>query len=177
MTEIQTAHTGDLDPAVLAAARALLEEVFTEGLDEHDWEHALGGIHALAWEDGVLVGHASLILRRLLHQGRALRTGYVEAVGVRASVRRRGHGGAMMGALERLIRRAYDLGALGATDHAAAFYAGRGWKVWEGLTSALTPDGVKRTAAEDGGIHVLPAAAPLDLSGSLTCDWRDGDLW
>jgi aminoglycoside 2'-N-acetyltransferase I len=83
----------------------------------------------------------------------------------------------MMAALERLIRGGYDLGALGATDHAAAFYARRGWKVWEGPTSALTPDGVKRTAAEDGGIYVLPVAAPLDLSGELTCDWRDGDLW
>jgi aminoglycoside 2'-N-acetyltransferase I len=177
MTEIRTAHTGELDPAVLAAARALMEEVFTEGLDEHDWEHALGGIHALAWEDGVLVGHASLVMRRLLHRGRALRAGYVEAVGVRASVRRHGHGGAMMAALERLIRGGYDLGALGATDQAAAFYAGRGWKAWEGPTSALTLDGVKCTAAEDGGIYVLPAAAPLDLSGELTCDWRDGDLW
>jgi aminoglycoside 2'-N-acetyltransferase I len=177
MAEIQTAHTGELDPAILAAARALMEEVFTEGLDEHDWEHALGGIHALAWEDGVLVGHASLIQRRLLHQGRALRTGYVEAVGVRASARRRGHGGAMMAALERLIRGGYDLGALGATDQAAAFYAGRGWKVWQGPTSALTLDGIKRTAAEDGGVYVLPAAAPLDLAGELTCDWRDGDLW
>ena len=177
MAEIQTAHTGELDPAILAAARALMEEVFTEGLDEHDWEHALGGIHALAWENGVLVGHASLIQRRLLHQGRALRTGYVEAVGVRASARRRGHGGAMMAALERLIRGGYDLGALGATDQAAAFYAGRGWKVWQGPTSALTLDGIKRTAAEDGGVYVLPAAAPLDLAGELTCDWRDGDLW
>jgi aminoglycoside 2'-N-acetyltransferase I len=177
MTEIQTAHTGDLDPAVLAAARALMEEVFEEGLDEHDWEHALGGIHALAWEDGVLVGHASLIQRRLLHGGRALRAGYVEAVGVRASVRRRGHGGAAMAALERLIRRAYDLGALGATDQAAAFYARRGWRVWQGPTSALTLEGIRRTPDEDGGIYVLPAAAPLDLAGELTCDWRDGDVW
>jgi aminoglycoside 2'-N-acetyltransferase I len=177
MTEIRTAHTGDLDPATLAAAHGLMEEVFEDGLDPHDWEHALGGIHALAWEDGALVGHASLIQRRLLHGGRALRAGYVEAVGVRASVRRRGHGGAMMAELERLIRGAYDLGALGATDHAAAFYAARAWRVWHGPTSALTLDGVKRTAAEDGGIFVLPAAATLDLAGELTCDWRDGDLW
>jgi aminoglycoside 2'-N-acetyltransferase I len=177
MTEIRVAHTGALEPETLAAARALLEEVFTEGLDQHDWEHALGGMHALAYRDRVLVGHASLVMRRLLHGGRALRTGYVEGVAVRASRQRHGYGGAMMAALEDLIRRGYDLGALGATDHGARFYAARGWRVWEGPTSALTLDGVRRTAAEDGGIFVFPAAAPLDLTGELTCDWRDGDLW
>jgi aminoglycoside 2'-N-acetyltransferase I len=177
MTEIRLAHTGALEPESLAAARALLEEVFTEGLEEHDWEHALGGMHALAYEDGVLVGHASLVMRRLLHGGRALRTGYVEAVAVRASRQRQGHGGAVMAALEDLIRGAYDLGALGATDQGARFYAARGWRAWRGPTSALTLDGIRRTAAEDGGIFVLPAAAPLDLAGELTCDWRDGALW
>ena len=177
MSEIRVAHTGALEPETLAAARALLEEVFTEGLEEHDWEHALGGMHALAYEDGVLVGHASLILRRLIHGGRALRTGYVEAVAVRASRQRNGHGGAMMAALERLIRGGYEVGALGATDDGAAFYRARGWRVWEGPTSALTLDGIRRTAAEDGGIFVFEAAAALDPTGELTCDWRDSDLW
>jgi len=30
---------------------------------------------------------------------------------------------------------------------------------------------------DDGGIDVLPVSVPLDLSGELTCDWRDGDVW
>jgi len=34
-----------------------------------------------------------------------------------------------------------------------------------------------RTEEDDGGIYVLPVSAPLDLSGGLTCDWRDGDVW
>lgn len=102
---------------------------------------------------------------------------HVEGVGVRADRRRRGHGAAMMDALERVVRGAYDLGALGATDEAARFYAGRGWKVWQGPTSALTPAGVTRTPDEDGAVYVLPGAAPLDLVGELTCDWRDADVW
>jgi hypothetical protein len=63
---LHTAHTADLDPATLAAARTLLD-------------------------------------------------------------------GAMMDALERVIRGAYDLGALGATDEAIPSYEGRGWRdgdVW-----------------------------------------------
>ena len=106
-----------------------------------------------------------------------LRAGYVEGVGVSAAHRRRGHGAAMMDALERVIRGAYDLGALGATDDGAALYTRRGWQRWEGPTSALTPDGVRLTPDEDGYIYVLPGDAPLDLAGELTCDWRDGDVW
>ena len=166
MAHLRTAHTADLDGAALRAGRALLFAVFDDMTDD-DWEHALGGVHALVWEGEELIGHASVIQRRLLHEGRALRTGYVEGVGVRADRRRRGHGSAMMEALERYVRGAYALGALGATDEAARLYAWRGWKRWEGPTSVLTPTGV----------YVLPVTAPLDLAGELTCDWRDGDAW
>ena len=175
---LQVAHTADLDRATLVAARALLEAVFEDDpLTDHDWEHALGGVHALAWDGGELVGHASVVQRRLLHGGRALRTGYVEGVGVRADRRRRGHGDALMAAIERVIAGAYELGALGTTDMARPFYQARGWQPWRGPTSALTPAGVVRTPTEDGGVHVLPGSAPLDRDGELTCDHRDGDPW
>jgi aminoglycoside 2'-N-acetyltransferase I len=177
VTDVRTAHTADLNAATLKAARALLDDVFEGDTTDHDWEHALGGVHALVWEGTELVGHASLVQRRLLHDGRTLRTGYVEGVGVRADRRRRGYGAAMMHALERMVRGAYEIGALSATDEAADFYAVRGWKLWQGSTSALTPTGIERTEEEDGCVHVLPLMAPLDLSGELTCDWRDGDLW
>jgi len=52
MAELRTAHTADLDRATLGAAHALLFEVFEGEFDDHDWEHSLGGIHALIWEDG-----------------------------------------------------------------------------------------------------------------------------
>ena len=177
MAGVHTAHTADLEAATLEAARALLDGAFGGDFSDHDWEHALGGVHALAWDGATLVGHASLVQRRLLHGGRALRAGYVEAVGVRADQRGRGHAGAMMEALERVLRGAYELGALSATNAGASLYAARGWKRWQGPTSALTPAGVTRTEDDDGGVHVLVLATPLDLAGELTCDWRDGDLW
>jgi aminoglycoside 2'-N-acetyltransferase I len=177
VTELRTAHTADLSPAALKAARELLDEVFDGEMTDEDWEHALGGIHALVWDGPVLIGHASVIQRRLIYRGRALRAGYVEAVGVSADHRGHGHGMAMMEALERVVRGAYDLGALGATDEGARFYAARGWQLWRGPLSALTPSGVRRTPGEDGCIYVLEVTVPLDLSGELTCDWRDGDLW
>jgi aminoglycoside 2'-N-acetyltransferase I len=177
VTSLQTAHTADLEPAVLAAARQLLYDVFGDELEESDWEHALGGVHALLWEGDELIGHASVVMRRMLHAGRALRCGYVEAVAVRADHQRRGHGGALMEAVERVIHGAYDLGALGGTDEGAPLYLRRGWQLWDGPLFALTPDGVVRTADVDGAVYVLPVSAPLDLAGELTCDWRDGDVW
>jgi aminoglycoside 2'-N-acetyltransferase I len=177
MTEVRTAHTAALDGATLAAARALLDAAFEGEFGDHDWEHSLGGVHCLVWDGQELIGHGSVVQRRLLHSGRALRTGYVEGVGVRADRRGRGHAAAIMDALERVVRGAYDLGALAATDAALGFYEARGWKLWRGPASALTPTGIVRTAEDDGGIYVLPVALPLDLSGELTCDWRDGDVW
>lgn len=177
MIEVRTAHTADLDAAMLTAGRALLEQVFEGDFGDHDWEHALGGVHAFVREGDELVGHASVIQRRLLHGGRALRAGYVEGVGVREDRRRRGYGTAMMAALERVVGGAYELGALGATDEAADFYRARGWEPWRGPTSALTPAGIVRTEGEDGSVFVLEVGVGLDLSGELTCDWRDGDVW
>jgi aminoglycoside 2'-N-acetyltransferase I len=177
MPKVHAAHTADLEPTVLAAARALLVQAFRSDFSDHDWDHALGGVHALVWEGDELIAHAAVVQRRLLHGGRALRAGYVEGVAVRPDRRRRGHAGALMETLERVLRRAYDVGALSATDEGAELYAARDWKRWQGATSAHTPAGVVRTADDDGSVYVLPLTAPLDLAGELVCDWRDGDVW
>jgi aminoglycoside 2'-N-acetyltransferase I len=174
---IQVAHTADLDRAVLAQARDLLDVVFEGEMTDHDWEHALGGLHSIGWHGSSVVGHASVIQRRLVHDGQALRTGYVEGVGVHPAWQRQGLGGQMMEALEHVIVAAYDIGALGATDEAVSLYEHRGWIRWLGSTSALTPTGVVRTPDEDGCIYVFPARHTLDIAGNLTCDWRDGDVW
>ncbi|MFE7190167.1 GNAT family N-acetyltransferase [Kitasatospora sp. NPDC057541] len=176
MAELLTAHTSALDPGTREAVRALLAEEFVD-LGEEDWEHGLGGVHALVREGGVLIGHAAVVQRRLLHAGRALRTGYVENVVVRADRRGRGHGAALMAASEAVVRGGYQLGALCAADDAVAFYAARGRQPWRGPLAALTPHGPVPTPDDEGEVFVLPGAVALDLDGRLVCDWRDGDLW
>jgi aminoglycoside 2'-N-acetyltransferase I len=174
---ISVAHSAHVDQAVLASARALLDEAFGGEFGDADWEHALGGMHAFAFAGDRLVAHGSVVQRRMVHRGRALRAGYVEAVAVAGDLRRRGLASAVMDELEQLIRGGYDLGALSASDAGAALYLSRGWQRWRGTTWALTPEGRVRTADEDGALFVLSGPADLDLAGDLTCDWRDGDLW
>jgi aminoglycoside 2'-N-acetyltransferase I len=174
---LQIEHTSAVSREVLAASRDLLDLVFDGEMTDDDWDHSLGGMHAIAWKGDVLVGHSSVVQRRLVHDGATLRAGYVEGVGVHPAWQRQGVGAQMMVALEQIITAAYDLGALGATDEAMHLYEQRGWCKWLGPASALTPTGIVRTTDEEGYIYVLPGSHPLDLRGELTCDWRDGDVW
>lgn len=174
--ELRTAHTADLDSSTRSEIRALMDAAFGAVSDD-TFENVLGGVHTLLVEDGELVGHASVVQRRMLHAGQALRTGYIEGVAVREDRRRRGHGAAMMSVLERVVRCGYQLGALGASEDGSRLYASRGWQLWRGPSSALTPDGIRRTADKDGAIYVLPVSMPVDLAGELVCDWRPGSVW
>jgi aminoglycoside 2'-N-acetyltransferase I len=174
--ELRTAHTADLDAGTRSAIRRLLDAAF-DVVSDDTFENVLGGVHALVVEEGELVGHGSVVQRRLMHAGRALRTGYIEGVAVREDQRRKGHGAAMMSALERVVRTAYQLGALGASIEGGRLYASRGWQLWRGPSSALTPYGIRRTADKDGFIYVLPVSVPVDISAELVCDWRQGALW
>ncbi|MBO1336330.1 GNAT family N-acetyltransferase [Streptomyces sp. VRA16 Mangrove soil] len=179
MNVLRTAHTADLDPAELAAARRLLDDAFDGDFSDADWAHGLGGVHALVHDDatGALLAHGSVAQRRAVHRGRTLRVGYVEAVAVRADVRRTGLGGQLMGALERVIERAHDLGALSASADGEPLYTGRGWVRWAGPFAAYGPDGVVALPDEDPPLLFPPAAArALDPGHPLLFDWRDGDL-
>jgi aminoglycoside 2'-N-acetyltransferase I len=83
----------------------------------------------------------------------------------------------MMSVLQRVVRSAYQLGALGASADGGHLYAARGWQLWHGPSSALSPEGIRRTADQDGWIYVLPVSVPVDVSGELVCDWRPGSAW
>jgi aminoglycoside 2'-N-acetyltransferase I len=174
MVSVRRCHTAELGATDLAAARALCDLAYG-GFSDHDWAHALGGMHVLVSEADRLVGHGSLVMRRLLHEQRSLRCGYVEAVATHPDRRRQGLGGTVMAGLEELAP-AYDVLALCSSRQGRVLYEARGWSRWRGPTSVLSPDGVLPTPDEDS-IYVLGGPDGLDLDGPITCDWRDGDVW
>ncbi|MBI2242835.1 MAG: GNAT family N-acetyltransferase [Nocardioides sp.] len=167
--------TDELSAVELVDTRALLDAAFTD-FSDHDWSHALGGVHALAVEEGRVLAHGSVVPRRLLQGGHPLHCGYVEAVAVRPDVQRRGLGSAVMAVLEDLAP-AYDLLALSASARGVPLYRARGWSLWRGPSSVLTLDGPVPTPDDDGSIYVLPGTSGVDLDGPIMCDWRDGDVW
>lgn len=174
-------HTADLDVETRQRVREMVTAAFAGEFTEHDWEHALGGMHAVIWQHGAIIAHAAVIQRRLLYRGRgpwhALRCGYVEAVAVREDCRGQGLAHALLDGVEQVIRGAYQVGAVSSSALARRVYANRGWLPWRGSTSVLGPTGPARTPDDDGAVFVLPVGIDLDTSAELMCDWRDGEVW
>ena len=173
---MRTVHTADLAAGERAQLRAVLHAAFGDRFDEHDFAHALGGLHVLAEAGGRIVGHAAVVQRSLLAGGVPLRAGYVEAVAVHPDHQRLGYAAAMLDEAERIIRAAYDIGALSASAANAGLYTRRGWVRWPGSTAVLTPKGPRPTPDDDGSTYVLPVGA-TPLEGVLACDFRAGDVW
>ncbi len=174
--EVQRSHTDDLTAAELVAIRELLDVAFGGEFTDDDWQHGLGGTHALVRSEGALIAVGALVRRRLRLDGRPLRCGYVEGVATHPDHRRQGHASAVMDLLESLAG-TYDLLALSASEDGFALYESRGWDLWQGRTSVQTPSGVVLTPGDDGSVFVRAGDTPLDLDGELTCDWREGDVW
>ncbi|MET9430700.1 MULTISPECIES: GNAT family N-acetyltransferase [unclassified Streptomyces] len=176
---LRTAHTYALTPAALDALRAMLETAFDGDFGEEDWDHGLGGVHAYVEDERGIAAHGSVIMRRVVHAGRAYRVGYVEGVAVRADRRRQGLGGRVMAALEEVIDGAYAFGALSASDEGAELYRARGWQLWNGRVEAYGPGGVVHLPDEEDSTYLRPAAGrplPAAETGALMFDWRDGDV-
>jgi aminoglycoside 2'-N-acetyltransferase I len=177
---IRRVASANLTVAETSAIRALLRAAFAddgEGFTDDDWEHAAAGTHFLLEEAGAVLAYGSVVPRRLEVDGRPLRVGYVEAVATRPDVQGRGHGSAVVRAVNDHIRSRYELGALstGIPD----FYRRFGWKPWLGSTAVRTERGLVPTPEDDGGIMVLstPISPALDPHAAITCEWRPGDVW
>lgn len=173
--------THDLSERDITCIRELLVASFGSDDDERftddDWEHAVGGVHFVLELDGEIVTHASVVERELHVDGRPIRTGYVEAVATAQDQQGAGFGSLVIADVTAYIRERFELGALGTGHH--RFYGRLGWLTWTGPSFVRTPEGTVRTPDEDGYILVLPTSSspPLDLSSSISCDPRAGDVW
>lgn len=179
-TQVHTArlvHTADLDGDARQRVYQMVTEAFAGDFTETDWEHTLGGMHALICRHGAMIAHAAVVQRRLVYRGNALRCGYVEGVAVREDCRGQGLARALLDAVEQVMRGAYQLGALSSSMRARELYSSRGWLPWRGPTSVLAPAGPTRTPDDDGTIFVMPVGISLDTTENLMCDWRPGEVW
>ena len=166
MTSVRLVPTGDLTPGELRAIRALCDAAWAgpdEPFDDDDWNHALGGVHAVLEDDGEIVAHGSVVPRTLraggARPGRRLRRGR----GDPAAPAGRGFGSAVMrdaeGAHRRHLRARRPVHGRSLVLRAPrAGPAGRGRRR---CSSTATP---RRTPDEDGAVLVrfTPSSPRLD---------------
>ena len=176
---IRKLSTHDLRPREIVAIRELLNAAFadSQGYRDEDWTNAIGGVHFVVDEEGRIVSHASVVERELHAGDDRLKTGYIEAVATLPSRQGRGHASRLMNAAEELIEGRFELGALSSAG--TTLYARRGWMPWLGETYVRTERGLVRTPEDDDALYVrlTPSSPELDLSASISCEWRPGDPW
>lgn len=176
MTELSRADTGGLSPSEVGDVRRLLDAAFDGRFDDHDWEHALGGVHVIARESGEVVAHGSVVARTLWIGGDAHEVGYVEAVATAPGAQGRGHGTSVVRAIGEEIRVRFGVGVLSTGEW--HFYERLGWCRWQGATYVRRADGeIDRTPDEDDGVMVLAAPGAIDLGATIACAERAGDDW
>jgi aminoglycoside 2'-N-acetyltransferase I len=162
---------------LLSEIRSLLDHAFEDGFSEEDWEHTVGGWHAIVSDGGAVVSHAAVVPRALVAGDRPFRAGYVEGVGTLPSRTGEGLGSLVVGRITSLVRDQFGLGALSTGRH--GFYERLGWERWKGQTFALRDGERIRTEEDDDGIMVLRfgPSRDLDLTMALSCESRSGDVW
>lgn len=166
-----------LDARAREELRGLWARAFGDRFDDHDADHAFGGVHVLARDSGQLVAHASAVPRSLRFGDLPWRTvGYVEAVATDPARQREGVGRSVMVRLQEEIVARWPV-ALLSTGRATAFYESLGWERWLGVSYTLV--GTEAVLdGEHGGLMVFHAGGSrLDRTVPVTCRDRAGDAW
>ena len=161
--------TAELTRAETAAIRALMDAAFRtddeeERFTDDDWQHAVGGVHFVLVLDGEIVAHAAVVEREIHVGGRALRTGYVEAVATAPERQGAGLGSIVMTDVSDHVRETLRARRSGHGSPVLLWAVGLADL---GRTVIVrTADGDRPTPGEDGSIMVLEtpshaAARPL----------------
>ena len=120
--------------------------------------------------EGVLC-HVGLYRREITWNGRKMRAGGLGGVLTREDQRRHGYASIALNAAVQTLKQegATDFALLFCEPHNAPFYAGRGWKPFEGEVYVEQPQGRVRFEAIAPYVHDLKRSAPtrgtIDLCG------------
>lgn len=126
MTEVDVVASGDLSGVELDLLRQLLEDAFDHEFSDDDWDHALGGWHAIDSSERAPVAHAAVVGRQLEVGTRRLTVGCVEAVATAPGAQGLGHGSRALKAVMDLIGCQFEMGALSTGRQ--RFYGRLGWE-------------------------------------------------
>ncbi len=127
-------------PVVVALDREVYSPEFmaTAAWKDIVWAHADKRI--VVREEGRVVCHAGLFFRDGLLDGRPARMCGIGGVMTSPAVRRRGFASAAMRRAAEAMEDV-DFGLLFCETHNVAFYAGLGWRVFDGTVACVQPSG------------------------------------
>ncbi|MEY3606931.1 MAG: hypothetical protein RL289_1111 [Actinomycetota bacterium] len=171
--EIAVIPSSELTDSQKIALTELLHLAYEGDFSTEDFDHCLGGMHFLAEADSRLVGHGSVVHRKLWINGNLYSCGYLEAMGTHPELQRQGIGSQLLRSINDYIRGNFELGALSTDEF--NFYGAQGWQRWEGPSFVLVDGELQRSADEDESIMVLNYDGPRDLS--IAVEDRAGDPW
>lgn len=162
---------------------AQLEDVIAlcSGVFELDYRYYMDlcpdRVHVLGYEDGRLVSHALWLERRMRVGGGPWQlAAYIEGVATHPDYEGRGYGSAVMRRIAQEIG-SYAFGAL--SPAVPQWYERLGWVRWQGPL-LIEKDGViEETTDPDELVMVYrtPRTGELDLTASLTAEWRPFEPW
>lgn len=142
---------------------------------EHLFQTLSDATHVIGWWGSSIVSHAMWVTRWLQPGNQPpLRTAYVEMVATEPEFQGRGFATALMRRLASAITD-FDVGGLCPAQ--PTLYTKLGWVFWQGPLFIRTQDGLISTPEESIMILRLPKTPPLDLTLSLSAEWREGELW
>lgn len=175
--EFSVPDSGDLSEADRRGLVELWAAAFGDRFTADDATHAFGGTHVLAHAAGRIVGHASVVPRRVCFGATWREIGYVEAVAVHPDRQGDGIGVALMSRLREVIAGRWPAAML-STGRATGFYERLGWERWRGNSYTQTASG-RVPDGEHGGLMILriDPGAVADLTVDVTCEDRPGDAW
>lgn len=172
---IDVVDSASISHDTLTEVRDLCTEAY--GVDFTGALEQLGaGVHVIGRVEGRIVCRAMWVVRALQQGDRApLRTAFIEAVATDPRFRRRGFASQLLTCLVRELQN-FELAALSPSEE--RFYQRLGWERWRGSLFIRTEEGLEPTPDEPVMILRLENTPPdLDIDGSLSAEWRHGELW
>jgi aminoglycoside 2'-N-acetyltransferase I len=172
---LQTLPGYQLTPALRQEIIALCNRAYEEDLAEL-FATFTNATHVLGYFENKLVSHALWVTRELqVSSGSFLRTAYVELVATEPEYQKRGFATAVMRHIVEEIQD-YTLAAL--SPFSVEYYMRLGWELWRGPLFIRTEVGLLASPSDEAVmIYRLPQTPPLDLTASLSAEWREGELW
>lgn len=175
--EYKNSHSSQLSNEEKETLYRMLYQGFDHDFTRDDFQHALGGMHVLAYDHQQIIGHVSIVQRNMAIGDKPITVGYVEAMAVLENYRRQGIGKQLMLATNKIIDDCYQLGLLCASDEGVSLYQSVGWRVWNGSLYELNQGHYIHSIDEEGGIMGWSNNQSIDFTQPLYCDFRSGDQW